>query len=207
MTRIRSETVMSVPTSPDTTAARTGTRVGSITIGLVVGAVAVVLVATVTGWGSPGAVAATPLVPAWVAAVFDVRTRTLPDVVVAIAAGLAVFVGVSVRGASGLLLVATGAALMALPLLAVHAVRPGALGFGDVKLGGALGATLGVSSPDVATVLLLALVALAAASAVGLVIAAAARRGHVPFGAPLVGGATMVLMFADRLGGVPLSWQ
>lgn len=203
MTRIRPETRTSVATSPDDATARA--RVGSIVIGTIASAVAVALVATATGWGWAGVVASLPLVPATVAAVIDVRTRVLPDLVVATAAGVATFVAVVDRGASGFVLVALGAVFAAAPLLAVHAVAPGTLGFGDVKLGAALGAMLGVSSPDPATALLLALVMVAVASATGLLTALATRRRDVPLGPALVVGATIAMMSADRLGGAPLS--
>ena len=196
---------MSVATSPDDATARA--RAGPIVAGTIAGAVAVALVTVATGWGWTGVVASAPLVPAAVAAAIDVRTRTLPDLVVATTAGVATFVGVVARGGSGLVAVVLGAVFAAAPLLAVHAVAPAALGFGDVKLGAALGAMLGVSSPDAVTVLLLALVMVAVASGIGLLVAVATRRRDVAFGPVLVAGATITLMSADRLGGAPLSWQ
>ena len=176
-------------------------------VGALAGAVAVAAVTIVTGWGWSGVAASVALVPAAMAAAIDVRTRRLPDLLVALSAATGLFVTVVVRGWSGFVMAVLGAACLTLPLLVAHLVSPAAIGFGDVKLGGALGVSIGVISPDASTALLLAALAVAVASATGLVIAIVTRRRDVALGPALVTGAAVALMSADQLGGVALSWQ
>lgn len=201
---------MSVPTTPGRPAPAVSDRPGPPVVGLIgglVGCLAVVSIALVTGWGWSGVAASAALVPASAAAAFDLRTRRLPDVLVALTAATALFVTVVVRGGAGFVMALAGAVCLAVPLLVVHAASPGAMGFGDVKLGGSLGAGLGVVSPDAITVLQLCLVTLALASAVGLAVAVSTRRRDVAFAPALVAGTAVTMMSAERLGGAPLSWQ
>ena len=80
---------------------------------------------------------------------------------------------------------------MAGPLLVLHLVSPAAMGWGDVKLAGVLGAALGVV--DVR----LGIAALAMASGATLAIALVARRSTLPFAPGLVAGAVAVLAVAS----------
>lgn len=200
---------MSVPTTPGRPrpAASEHRSLAAGAAGALFGGVAVAAIAVVTGWGWSGVAASVALVPASIAAAIDLHARRLPDVLVALSAAIAVFVTVVVRGGAGFVMGLVGAACLAVPLLVVHAAWPAAMGFGDVKLGGALGVSLGVVSPDTVTALLLGLVALSVSSAVGLAVAAVTRRRDVVFGPALVAGTAVALMSADQLGGAPLSWQ
>ncbi len=199
---------MSVPTTPGRPRpAVPERRSRAIVAGALSGGAAVALIAIVTGWGWSGVIASAALVPAAVAAAVDVRTHRLPDVLVASCAATATFVTVVVRGGPGFVMALVGAACLTAPLLILHVAWPEAMGFGDVKLGGALGATLGVVSPDAGTALLLGLVALSVSSAAGLAAAVVVRRRDIVFGPALVSGTAVALMSAERLGGAPLSWQ
>jgi leader peptidase (prepilin peptidase)/N-methyltransferase len=87
-----------------------------------------------------------------------------------------------------------GSFLMALPVLVLHLVAPGGMGFGDVKAAALLGAAVGVVEPS------LGLLALAIGT--GLTVAWAAVRRHsiVPFGPGLVIGAVVAVGSALVIG-------
>src|SRR5690606_31039131 len=99
---------------------------------------------TVTATGEPRYPAAA-LVPAAAAALSDIATGRIPERRVALTAcpPVAAVLAGSPRSAT-VTSVLLGAAAMAVPMLVVHLVDPDAIGFGDVKLGAALGAALGV---------------------------------------------------------------
>lgn len=156
-------------------------------------------------WGPVGLLPAAALVPAAWAAVVDVRHGRLPDwwvIAAALPTGLVVLAEWAVgHGPDVVWAVTAGAGLLALPLLVAHLVSPAALGFGDVKLGAALGGAVGLVDPTVA--LLALVVASGATATVGL-----ARRSPVlPLGPGLVIGAAAALLVAGRLGGTPLPWR
>jgi leader peptidase (prepilin peptidase) / N-methyltransferase len=130
------------------------------------------------------AVAGMMLVPAAAAAASDWRTHRVPDLLVALALVPALIAVLLVDDPMHLFAaVASGVALMAVPLLVLHLVAPVAMGFGDVKLAAALGAGLGVLDPR------LALTALACAAGITLLAAAWRRRSAMPFAPGLVTGA------------------
>lgn len=134
------------------------------------------------------AVAGMMLVPAAAAAASDWRTRRVPNSFVAIALLPAMVAVLLVDDRIPLLArVASGVAVMAVPLLVVHLVTPAAMGFGDVKLAVALGAGLGLLEPK------LAVLALAVASGLTLLAAAGRRRSAMPFAPGLVIGAAAAL--------------
>ena len=87
-----------------------------------------------------------------------------------------------------------GACVMALPVLVVHLVAPGGMGFGDVKAAAVLGAAVGLIQPA------FGLAALAIGA--GLTVAWAVVRGRrlVPFGPGLVAGTVAALSAALLLG-------
>jgi leader peptidase (prepilin peptidase)/N-methyltransferase len=140
------------------------------------------------------------LAPAAWAVVSDLRSRSIPNLVVALCAVIPVVMA-AIAVASGELAVAgtivLGGALMAAPLLAVHLTDPSWLGFGDVKLAAALGASIAIASVHIV------LPALLVASAVSLLAAAVCRRSTVPFAPGLVTGAVLTLIaYAAGLPGV-----
>jgi leader peptidase (prepilin peptidase)/N-methyltransferase len=127
----------------------------------------------------------------------DVRERRIPNRVVVAGLAAAVVITVAVaaggdRAVAGSVL--GGAALAGGLLLTLHLLRPAALGFGDVKLAGVLGALVGVVHWSLAAVML------GAASLIGAVGALVVRgwRRSIPFGACL--GAAAVASIAAAAG-------
>ena len=140
----------------------------------------------------PTAAVVGALTVASIAAAIDARTGRLPNQLVAIV-GLAAAVGVgtaAIPGGAALAAVA-GALILAGPLFALHVATPTAIGFGDVKLAAALGATIGPLDPR------LGLVALCAATGSTAVAGVVARRRELALGPGLVLGAVV----AVALGG------
>lgn len=145
-------------------------------------------------------IATTMVALSW-AALIDLTERRLPNTLVIAGATAAVVTGLVVTvlegfGVGGDVAVSalTGAAVIAVPLLAVHLVAPSGMGFGDVKSGAALGLAIGLV--DAWT----AVVALLLACAVTAVVGLAMRRRSVPFGPGLVGGAVASLLVVRVLG-------
>lgn len=139
-------------------------------------------------------VAAVVAAVAAAAAVVDARERRIPNrlvlgglVAVAVAVAVAGVLDDRLRDAALGALAGVGG--YAGPLLALHLASPGALGFGDVKLGGVLGAGLGAAHPVLAPVGLLAGIVVALARRVVL------RRwgGHEAFAPALAAGAVLTL--------------
>jgi leader peptidase (prepilin peptidase)/N-methyltransferase len=134
------------------------------------------------------AIAGMMLVPAAAAAATDWRTHRVPNLLVAFAVVPALVAVLFVDDRMHLLAsVASGMAVMGVPLLVLHLVTPAAMGFGDVKLAAVLGAGLGVLHPG------LALPALAAATGLTVLAAAWRRRSAMPFAPGLVAGAAAAL--------------
>ena len=158
-------------------------------------AAAVVVVARFgVGWAmGPPLVAAVSLVTL---SAVDLRAYRLPDMLVGPSLGLslaavAVHAAAVERAAVAATAVAAGLGLGAL-LWVLHEIRPGALGFGDVKLGPLLGLHLGWASAAAgggwAAAVVLAAQALLASSliglAMGLMLALLRRRGLDPLPDP-----------------------
>lgn len=143
--------------------------------------------------GTPVAVAGA-LAAGAAAASVDLRTRRLPNRMVALTAGMA-GIGVVVASLEDAPASAIGAGLGALgfagPLLVTHLVTPGAIGFGDVKLAGALGIALGLVDPR------LGLLALCIASGTTAAAGIAARRNALPLGPGLVVGSLLAVALAE----------
>lgn len=156
-----------------------------------------VMLAT-TVWGALGVMIAISIgVAAW-AAVIDVRSGRIPNRLVLVAtiptsavvlASIANGGGVELAGS-----VALGVLAFAGPIFVVHVVSPQSIGFGDVKLAAALGATLGTVEPALGVLALF--VATSVTAAAGLV----GRRSTMPFGPGLVVGAIVALAVAAQLG-------
>lgn len=148
--------------------------------------------------GPLGLVAAA-LVPAAWAAVVDQATGRVPDVLVAFVAVVPCLLVAG--GAVEASHVLAGAALTAAPLLAVHLGRPAVLGFGDVKLAGALGAVLAAFDPRAG------FVAVAFACVFALATAVLRRRAAVPFAPGLVAGSAVALVALLALGWEAPRWR
>ena len=150
-------------------------------------------------WWVEAGLAAALLVGA-VGAATDIVDRRIPDrVVLASLASTAAVLAVGLAsGVAGTAVpnVLLGAATFAVPLLTVHLVSPPALGFGDVKLGAALGAALGLVDWRCSVV------ALCIASGLTASMALVCRRSTVPFAPGLVAGTALALVV---FGGTP-SW-
>jgi leader peptidase (prepilin peptidase)/N-methyltransferase len=144
------------------------------------------------------------LVPA---AVADLRRTTLPDRLVMRAGVTGVITGMIcgvTHGWQPAGAAVGGAAALAAPVLALHAIDPDSMGFGDVKLAAALGIPIGLVEWRLAIVVLLV------AAALGIAHAAGGRHRTVPFGAALVAATAVVVVAASAadLGGDPvLGWE
>ena len=130
----------------------------------------------------------------------DLEVRRLPDALVLPSYPLlgALRGAAAWRGHDGAALVRAGlgaGALFALYLL-LAAARPGALGAGDVKLAGLLGAALAYLSWS--ALILGALLGFALGALSGLVVLAAGgdRRSVVPYGPAMIGGTLLVVVLA-----------
>jgi leader peptidase (prepilin peptidase)/N-methyltransferase len=86
-----------------------------------------------------------------------------------------------------------GALVAGLPLLVVHLVYPGGLGFGDVRYGFVLGGSLGIIDWSLAAWVLLCA---ALTSLVGMVVVRSWRRS-APFG-PFLAGSGLAVLLASR---------
>jgi len=144
---------------------------------------------------------ATAIALAWIlgAAAFDMVWGQLPDSMLALSLGTVVMAAVvhPLRGSLAALPGSGGgAALWAVPLLAVHVAAPHALGFGDVKAAATIGALLGLALPlsAVGPGLLLA-IGLAA------LVAIASGRRLIALGPFLAFGASVSLLVGPLVGG------
>ena len=139
------------------------------------------------------------LLVASIAAVVDIADQRIPDRVVLaslVPTAVVLVIGPD-RPWAALAGVVSGAAAFGLPLLLAHLVSPSALGFGDVKLGGALGAALGLADWR------WSVVALCIASGLTAAVALVRRRSTIPFAPGLVVGTALVLVV---VGGSP-TWR
>lgn len=128
----------------------------------------------------------------------DLRTRRIPTAIVnpATAVGFAALAGAAWRSGSPLrLAIAAATAVAAYGVFAVlHALNPGGLGYGDVRLSGLLGLFLGWLGPAAMATATLT----GAAGAAAVALATSVRRrdfgATLPFGPFLVAGAAAVAL-------------
>jgi hypothetical protein len=106
-----------------------------------------------------------------IASCSDIVSSTVPGR--AVAAGAAVVVSMAIAGSNTGVVAA--AAVAGVPILLVHLLDPGLIGFGDVELASLLGGALGLVTP------LLAAALLPTATITAFVIAIVARRRRVAF--------------------------
>jgi leader peptidase (prepilin peptidase)/N-methyltransferase len=141
------------------------------------------------GVPAASAISVALLVPA---AMVDIVEQRLPNQIIATAA-LALAIGLVLNSNNVLISnVILGVALLAGPLLILHLVSPGSMGFGDVKMALVLGAAVGAVHWQ------LALVTIALASGASATVALLRRVTEIAFGPGLVGAAAFSL-FAHTL--------
>jgi leader peptidase (prepilin peptidase)/N-methyltransferase len=107
----------------------------------------------------------------------------LPPLLFALSAGVVVSPMMTAQ-------VLAGAAVLVVPLGAIHLVSPAAMGLGDVKVCVALGGILGIIDPR------LGVPALCGASAITAAVGLITRTRVLPFGPGLVAGTLITLMVA-----------
>jgi leader peptidase (prepilin peptidase)/N-methyltransferase len=107
----------------------------------------------------------------------------LPPLMFAVGAGVAVSPMITAQ-------VLAGAAVLVVPLGAIHLVSPAAMGLGDVKVCVALGGCVGIIDPR------LGVAALCGASAITAAVGLITRTRVLPFGPGLVAGTLITLMVA-----------
>ena len=128
----------------------------------------------------PAALTAGAMVPA---AVVDIREHRLPDRWVGFAGAVlaaTTFAAWALAQPVDVSSSTVGVLVMTAPILALHLVSPGSMGFGDVKAAVVLGAAIGAADWR------LALVALTLASGLGAAVGIAGRRRTIAFGPCLV---------------------
>ncbi len=141
------------------------------------------------------------VVMAW-AGLIDLTERRIPNQLALMATSAVAVTGVGVTIAQGFevggdvaLSVLAGAGLFGGPMLVLHLLSPGGMGFGDVKAGVVLGGIIGLIDAWSC------LVGLFVGSALTAVVGVVGRRRAVPFGPGLVAGAEVALIVA-RLRGI-----
>ena len=162
------------------------------------GAILVVTIAVVAATAAVGIVAAlaAALGAGAVAALADLRTRRIPNRLVALVAiaASAGMVHATLHGERAAVVAsAVGALGFAGPLLVVHLVAPIAIGFGDVKLAATLGAAVGLVDPR------LAVLALCIATGITGVVGLVVRRQALPLGPGLVVGVVAAAALGTRV--------
>lgn len=141
------------------------------------------------GVAAGSAISVAMLVPA---ATVDIVEQRLPNQIIA-ASALALAIGLvlnSNNDSNSVLVgnVMLGVVLLAGPLLVLHLVSPGSMGFGDVKMALVLGAAVGAVHWQ------LALVTIALASGASATVALLRRMTEIAFGPGLVGAAAFSLL-------------
>jgi leader peptidase (prepilin peptidase) / N-methyltransferase len=162
------------------------------------GVVAVITISGVMGvigssWSPVSWVIALSIPPLVWAAWVDLHTfrlpnfltlaAALPPLMFAVVAGVRVSPMVTAQ-------VLVGAAVLVVPLGAIHLVSPAAMGLGDVKVCVALGGCAGIIDPR------LGIAALCGASAITAAVGLITRTRVLPFGPGLVAGTLITLMVA-----------
>ena len=148
------------------------------------------------------------LIPAGVAiSVIDLRTMIVPTRIVWPAFGAVVALSVAASGLAGewawLVTAVVGLAVLAGPLFVLWFLLPSGMGFGDVRLAVLLGWTVGFyGGVEPVSGVILAVVALIAASVIGLlagvaVMGARGRKAKVAWGPSLFAAALLAIAFAE----------
>jgi len=151
--------------------------------------IVVVLAVSIVALNVPmsSAIALVVLIPAML---IDLRERRIPNLwLLAAVASLAITLSVSAAlgdSVTGVEII-LGALVMSLPILLLHLLSPGSMGFGDVKAAFVLGAALGVVNWQ------LALVGLTLAAGIGATVGVLSRSRTIAFGPYLLIGATIAL--------------
>ncbi|MGI8764364.1 MAG: prepilin peptidase [Ilumatobacteraceae bacterium] len=142
---------------------------------------------------------------AW-AALIDLTERRLPNELALLAAGTVAATAVAVTIAQGFdvgsdvaVSAVAGAALFGGPMLVLHLLSPGGMGFGDVKAGVVLGGAIGLIDAWSC------LVGLFVGSALTALLGVVGRRRAVAFGPGLVAGAEVALVVARLRGLSPVN--
>ena len=137
------------------------------------------------GVAAGSAISVAMLVPA---ATVDIVEQRLPNQIIA-ASALALAIGFVFNSSDVLASnVMLGLALLAGPLLLLHLLAPGSMGFGDVKMALVLGAAVGAVHWQ------LALVTIALAAGATATVALLRRMNEIAFGPGLVGAAAFSLL-------------
>jgi leader peptidase (prepilin peptidase) / N-methyltransferase len=146
-----------------------------------------------SSWSPVSWVIALSIPPLVLAAWVDLYTFRLPNTLTLAAAVppllFALLAGVVVSPMTTAQVLA-GAAVLVVPLGAIHLVSPAAMGLGDVKVCVALGGSLGIIDPR------LGVPALCGASAITAAVGLITRTRVLPFGPGLVAGTLITLMVA-----------
>jgi leader peptidase (prepilin peptidase)/N-methyltransferase len=138
----------------------------------------------------------------------DLDALRLPDVIVGgavvVALPLVTVASVVEGGAERIRYALIGAAFYFGFLLVFHLAFPRGMGFGDVKLAGLLGLTVGWLAPTGLTAVVLVLYAMLIGVVVGsfagiVLFSFRGRSRHYPFGPFLIGGAIVVIGFSTQL--------
>jgi leader peptidase (prepilin peptidase)/N-methyltransferase len=178
---------------------------GALTAGVVVGGVGAVGVVVIAIRLAPMSLAVlAAMVPLAAAAVVDARHRRLPNrlvVVSAVPVALVCVLDPFVGRLSAIGGVGVGVVILAGPLLGLHLIAPGAMGFGDVKAACSLGATLGLIGPELSMWTLC--LACGVTGGWGL----ARHQRHVALGPGLVLAALAVLVISAVIGVEVAAWR
>ncbi|MEO6571658.1 MAG: prepilin peptidase [Ilumatobacteraceae bacterium] len=165
-----------------------------LVIGLTAAAFGSIMVAALIGSAIAG-----------IAAVLDARSGILPDRLI-VASALPVVATLIHDGAHGHLAptstgIVLGIVAFAGPLFVAHVISPVAIGFGDVKLAGSLGAAVGLVDPA------FALAGVCVATGLTAAIGLSTRRSVVALGPGLVIGAVVALVAAHHWSGPVQPWH
>jgi leader peptidase (prepilin peptidase)/N-methyltransferase len=135
----------------------------------------------------------------------DARWRIVPNRIVYPALGLylvAIAAGHLTDGGVNVVTGLVGLGVYALPMLTVAIIVPGGMGMGDVKLAALIGLVLGSRGlGNVAVAAFVGIVGGGVAALVALAVFRYGRKGQIPFGPFLAGGAVVAALVGPQLAG------